>query len=114
MDADRAAQLLAAERDRIEHHLRRLRGELPADVAADDSDAGDEAYDIAERERDSGRISELEEEVRAVERAEQRLAEGTYGLSIESGESISDARLERLPAAERTADEQRRWERLGR
>lgn len=53
-------------------------------------------------------------ELKALERAEQRLAEGTYGLSVESGEPISDARLERLPAAERTADEQRAWERSGR
>lgn len=113
MDADHAAELLAAERERIEQHLSRLRGELPADVAAEDGDSGDEAYDITERERDSGRIVELEEELRAVERAEQRLAEGTYGLSVESGEPISDTRLERLPAAERTADEQRLWERSG-
>ena len=36
-----------------------------------------------------------------------RKDDGTYGLSVESGQPISDARLERLPAAERTADEQR-------
>ena len=114
MDADRAAQLLAAERGRIEHHLARLRGEMPADTLVDDIDVGDQAYDIIERERDAGRIAELEGELRVIERAEQRLAEGTYGLSVESGEPISDARLERLPAAERTAEEQRRWERSGR
>jgi DnaK suppressor protein len=114
MDADRAAQLLAAERERIEHHLARLRGEMPTDALVDDTDPGDQAYDINERERDAGRIAELEDELRALERAEERLAEGTYGLSVESGDPISDARLERLPAAERTADEQRRWERLGR
>ncbi len=103
MDADRAAQLLAAERERIEHHLARLRGEMPSDSLVDDVDPGDQAYDINERERDAGRISELEDELRALERAEARLADGTYGLSVESGEPISDARLERLPAAERTA-----------
>jgi DnaK suppressor protein len=46
-----------------------------------------------------------------VERAEQRLAEGTYGLSIESGEPIADDRLEAMPTAERTAAEQERFER---
>jgi len=114
MDADHAAGLLAAERERIEHHLRRLRGDMPADSVLDDTDAGDQAFDLIERERDSGRIAELEEELRAVERAEARLAAGTYGVSVESGEPISDARLERLPAAERTAEEQRIWERSGR
>lgn len=29
MDADHAAQILAAERERIEQHLRRLRGGMP-------------------------------------------------------------------------------------
>ena len=114
MDADHAAQLLAAERDRIEQHLQRLRGEMPADSIIDDTDQGDLAYDMNERERDASRITELEEELRGIERAEARLAAGTYGMSIESGEPISEARLERLPAAERTADEQRLWERSGR
>lgn len=113
MDADRAAELLAAERERIEQHLERLRGDMPADSTADDIDQGDQAFDINERERDSGRITELEDELEALGRAEARLAAGTYGLSIESGEPISDARLERLPASERTVDEQRAFERLG-
>jgi DnaK suppressor protein len=49
----------------------------------------------------------------AVERAEERLAAGTYGLSIESGEPIPDERLEAVPTAERTAEEQARFERGG-
>jgi DnaK suppressor protein len=47
----------------------------------------------------------------AVERAEARLDAGTYGLSVESGEPIPDERLEALPTAERTADEQERFDR---
>ena len=43
-----------------------------------------------------------------VENAERRLADGTYGLSVESGEPIPDERLEALPTAELTADEERR------
>ena len=42
----------------------------------------------------------------AVERAEARLAAGTYGLSIASGKPIPDERLEAIPTAERTADEE--------
>ena len=41
----------------------------------------------------------------AIERAEKRLADGTYGLSVESGRPIPDERLETIPWAERTADE---------
>jgi DnaK suppressor protein len=44
----------------------------------------------------------------AIERAEQRLAEGTYGISVVSGEAIPDARLEAIPWADRTAEEQGR------
>jgi RNA polymerase-binding transcription factor len=41
----------------------------------------------------------------------ERLIEGTYGRSIESGEEIPDEPLEAVPAAERTAEEQARFER---
>jgi DnaK suppressor protein len=42
-----------------------------------------------------------------VERAEARVAAGTYGLSVQSGEPISDERLEILPTAELTVEEER-------
>ena len=44
-------------------------------------------------------------------RAEGRLIDGAYGLSIDSGEPIPDERLEAVPTAERTAEEQARFER---
>ena len=116
METAKAAELLAAERARIEGQLARLGAEFApgaADGLANDAGYDDGAFDLHERERDSGRIEELRAELTAVERAERRLEEGTYGLSVESGEPISDARLARLPAAERTAEEQRRFERLG-
>ena len=37
----------------------------------------------------------------------QKLAAGTYGLSVQSGDPIPDERLEALPTAERTLEEQR-------
>jgi DnaK suppressor protein len=46
-----------------------------------------------------------------MERAGRRLGEGTYGLSVESDEPIPDARLEAIPWAERTVEEQARYER---
>jgi DnaK suppressor protein len=48
----------------------------------------------------------LRNELAAVERAEARLGAGTYGLSIESGKPIPDGRLEALPTAERTIEEE--------
>ena len=57
------------------------------------------------------RREELQEELAAVERAEARLAAGTYGLSVESGDPIPDARLEARPTAERTVEEEDRYRR---
>jgi DnaK suppressor protein len=110
VDDDRARELLARERARIEQALAVRRDDpLEGDDRIEPGDEGSE--DLYQDEFDAGRISDLREELEAVERAEARLAAGTYGLSIESGEPIPDARLEALPTAERTVEEQ---ERLGR
>ena len=50
---------------------------------------------------------DLQAQLEAVERAEARLADGTYGISVASGEPIPDERLEIRPTAELTADEER-------
>jgi DnaK suppressor protein len=106
MDQDRARKLLAAERQRIEHELRRL-GPVDDGEEADEFDAANRATDLYEDELAEGRAEDLREQLAAVERAEERLAAGTYGLSIESGQPIPDERLEALPTAELTADEER-------
>ena len=108
MDTARAQELLKAERERLERLLRG-RALEPSDELSR-TDAADLGTDVFENELDEGIADELQAELQAVERAEQRLAEGTYGLSIESGEPIPDERLEAYPAAERTAEEQARYE----
>jgi DnaK suppressor protein len=106
MDADRARELLAAERQRIEQALARLAHEDDGEPA-DEFDPGDAAADLYQDELDEGLADDLREQLAAVERAEERLAAGTYGLSIQSGEPIPDERLEALPTAELTAEEER-------
>ncbi len=108
METERAKELLARERQRIEESLRGR-----AIVQSDDptpTDAADGASDVTDAELDEGLADELRAGLEAVERAEQRLADGTYGLSIESGEPIPDERLEIVPTAERTAEEQARFD----
>jgi len=56
---------------------------------------------------DEALAADIQERLEALERAEQRLATGAYGLSIESGEPIPDERLEAFPTAERTVEEER-------
>jgi DnaK suppressor protein len=106
MDPDRARELLAAERRRIEQALRRL-GHEDDSEPADEYDPANLASDLYQDEFDEGLAEDLRAQLAAVERAEQRLAAGTYGLSIESGQPIPDERLEARPAAELTADEER-------
>jgi DnaK suppressor protein len=112
MDPEKARKLLAAERERI---LRGLGGLAPQDTGEltdQDQHLGDEASELAQDELDAGLRRQLRSELEAVERAEARLANGKYGLSVESGEPIPDERLEAFPTAERTAAEQERFERL--
>lgn len=107
MDSDRAHQLLAAERERIEREIAELG---PAGGAERDGPDDRGSEDLYQQEFDAGRAADLQDQLGAVERAETRLADGTYGLSVESGEPIPDARLEAVPTAERTVAEE---ERLG-
>ena len=50
----------------------------------------------------------LRDRLEAIERAEQRLADGTYGRSTLSGAKIPDERLVADPAAELTVEEAER------
>ena len=86
-------------------------GPLEGDEQVEPGDEGTE--DLYQDEIDEGREGNLREQLAALERAEARLAEGTYGLSVQSGEPIPDGRLEAMPTAERTVEEQQRWERGG-
>jgi len=105
MDPDRARELLAAERTRIERLLSPRRHQDTAEEA-DDEDPGNLATELYQDELDEGLADDLREELAAVERAEARLTAGTYGLSIESGKPIPDERLEVVPTAERTVEEE--------
>ena len=112
VDPARARQLLAAERERIERDLAGLvHPDEGAAAEADEFDAGDLGRELLQDELDEGRRGDLQKQLAAVERAEQRLAAGTYGLSVQSGEPIPDERLEAVPTAELTvaeADEEAR------
>jgi RNA polymerase-binding transcription factor len=107
MDPDRARDLLAGERKRIEQALAQL-GHQDTGEPADEVDPANLASDLYQDELDEGLADDLREELGAVDRAETRLAAGTYGLSIESGKPIPDERLEALPTAERTVEEEAR------
>jgi RNA polymerase-binding transcription factor len=107
MDPERARELLTRERTRIEGEISALDrdGPLEGDDHVEPGDLGSE--DLYQDEFNDTRREDLVGELQAVERAEARLAAGTYGISIESGKPIPDARLEAVPTAERTVEEAR-------
>jgi DnaK suppressor protein len=106
VDDQRARELLAAERARIETALRRSAIEPTDELST--VELADDASDTYQNEFDEGRADALRAQLAAVERAEERLRNGTYGLSVESGERIPDERLEAIPTAERTVEEEAR------
>jgi DnaK suppressor protein len=106
MDVERARELLAAERRELERTLGN-RGHQDDGEIAGFQEPANVAAELNLDELDDAVAADLHERLEAVERAERRLATGTYGLSIESGEPIPDERLEAFPTAERTVEEER-------
>ena len=73
-------------------------------------DSGDLSQDMFTREMDASIGEQVERRLGEVDRALQKLEEGTYGLSDDSGEPIPRGRLEAVPEAIRTVEEQQRLE----
>jgi DnaK suppressor protein len=107
MNVDRARELLAAERRRLERALTQRSHQDDGEESDPFFNPANLAADLHLDELDEGLADDLRAELAALHRAEDRLAAGTYGLSIESGRVIPDARLEAVPAAELTIEEQR-------
>jgi DnaK suppressor protein len=74
-------------------------------------DSGDMSQSLFTREMDATVEQVTERRLASVERALEKIEEGTYGLSDESGEQIPKGRLEAAPEAIYTVEEQRRRER---
>ena len=112
IDEARARELLRRERERIEGSLADLRRTRDSELEEIDTstDPADDAEQIEEEQVDDAVLQQLREELEAIERAEKRLEDGTYGFSVESGEPIPAGRLVAVPWAERTAGEQQRRE----
>ena len=107
MNEERARTLLRAERSRVEELLRETTAAGRDDRAAanDDGDLTDPAQPLTAEETDDTIAAGLVDRLAAIDRAEHRLEQGTYGRSIRSGAVIPDERLEADPAAELTVAE---------
>ncbi|MGA7834486.1 MAG: hypothetical protein WCA31_04710 [Acidimicrobiales bacterium] len=107
MNDEKAAALLRAEKARILDLLHDADNavELDRAGASEQGDWEDPAVSLTSEEQQAAVATALRSRLAAIERAEQRLANGTYGRSVRSGEIIPDERLEADPAADLTADE---------
>jgi DnaK suppressor protein len=112
MELDRARELLKQERERIQQELEELRsrGGSDGELSNIDQHPADVGTELFEEERDQSMIDRLKHELELIDRAEERISNGTYGISVESGEPIPDERLDAVPHAERTVEEQARIE----
>jgi DnaK suppressor protein len=109
MDESRAQALLTAERAEVVASLNGMKAteiasEPDGDIPGDMADAAEPLVEEAESDSIAG---DLQERLAAIDRALARLAAGTYGRSVLSGQPIPDERLEADPAAEVTIEEAR-------
>ncbi len=102
-------QDLKSELERVRDGLQgdeRVRAEEEEDFTQHDS--GDMSQSLFTREVDATIEQQVERRLQYVERALRKIEEGTYGLSDDSGEPIPRGRLEAVPEAIRTVEEQER------
>ena len=108
MDQDQARARLRAERAEVQHLLEAAEAAGQADRAAEDEQGGDiddPAQPLTAQLEDDAIAASLRDRLAALDRAEQRLDDGTYGRSVRSGLPIPDERLQADPAAELTVEE---------
>jgi DnaK suppressor protein len=107
VETQRAQELLQNELQRVRELLVQTSDDAKDERtgANEQGDMSDSAEPLVAEQQEAAVAAGLRERVAAIERAQQRLIDGTYGLSTRSGEPIADERLEADPAAELTVDE---------
>src|SRR5437868_11655589 len=120
MDTDEAHERLEQERSRLEGVRATFADEHLSDESEQDNlselsgydqhqaDVGTETF---EREKDLSILEQVEAELSDVERALQRLDDGTYGTCEFDGKPMPEERLEAMPAARFCVEHQAEAER---
>ena len=105
MELERARSLLTAERAQVQQLLAGLNTARADDHEAERETGDYPAPSLAEQGVDDATAAGLRDRLAKLDRALQRVEDGTYGRSIRSGLPIPDERLEADPAAELTVQE---------
>ena len=109
-ESSMAAARIAAARANVEGRAAALAAQVDGlaeqqALTTHDDEHDPEGVTIAfERAQILGLLAGAREEIAALDRAETRLAHGTYGRCLSCGSTIPDPRLEALPGAETCLD----------
>jgi len=104
---------LLGEKRAIDQDLIRLSQSQADDGASVGNHMADEGGSIQEADNDLAVRGNVEQVLAEVEHALKKLDNGTYGVCEDSGEPISQARLEALPYARYTVKTQEKREATG-
>jgi len=117
--------LATIDKDKVEARLRERADEIAerrkqikaadenmqsSELADYDQHPADQGTETFEQELDETTLMILEEELRQVQIARERLEEGKYGICVDCGEEIPAERLEAIPESVRCIEDQARWE----
>ncbi|MBI4261385.1 MAG: TraR/DksA C4-type zinc finger protein [Actinobacteria bacterium] len=125
MDRRLVKDRLERERARLEEMRASLLGDMPRaedtpvqgadpELSSVDQHPADPGSETFEREKDLAIPESLGAQLVEIDRAEGRIAAGTYGTCEACGRPIGEARLEAKPAARYCVEDQARAERDGR
>jgi DnaK suppressor protein len=98
---ERMRERLLEEREKFQDELNSLHSHTEV---GDDEDENASEYQNDEISNDI--MAQLKSEITRIDAALKRIEDGTYGKSTVSGKDISEARLEVLPWAETTTEEE--------
>jgi RNA polymerase-binding transcription factor DksA len=96
--------------DELRRDAQRVRDERFGELAGPVHDLGDESVAVLLADLDQAELSRDVVELREVEAARQRLADGSYGTCADCGAAIDFERLQAAPAAVRCVECQARHE----
>ncbi|MFN2504479.1 MAG: TraR/DksA C4-type zinc finger protein [Acidimicrobiales bacterium] len=120
MDSDHAHRRLEEERVRLQQvkddqlQNDESEGANLAELSNMDQHQADVGTETFEREKDLSILEGVEAELADIERALERLNDGTYGVCEACGRPIDEDRLEAVPAARLCLDDQAAAERQAR
>jgi RNA polymerase-binding transcription factor DksA len=113
-----ATKRLDEERTRLQgirDDLQREQDEATSDTGGElsnfDQHPGDSGTETFEMEKNVSLLEQVDDELREIEVAFQRLEHGTYGTCQACGRPIGDARLEAMPATRFCIEDQAKAER---